>query len=129
MKEYNKNEIMEILENLSDSDILSIHREMDSYDSVYEMDEFNEICDSMDAHSIACRVFYGDFRPCDSYFTFDGYENFKSSDYLSDLIYFDEMVDFVIGVYTDGDSLNIDELDNYFESLEEEEKEEEEEEE
>lgn len=124
MKEINKNEIKEILENLDDSEILSIYREMDSYDSVFEMDEFNEICESMTADEIARRCFYGDFNPNHDYFMFDGYENFKSSDYLSDLIYFDEMVDFIIGVYTDGDSLNIDDLDEYFESLEEEEEEE-----
>ena len=121
MKEINKNEIIEILENLSDSEILSIYREMDSYDSIFEIEEFDEICESMTAHEIARRCFYGDFRPYDNYFTFDGYENFKSSNYLSDFIYFDEMADFVIDLYTDGDTLNIDELDEYFESLEEEE--------
>ena len=119
MKEINKNEIIEILENLDDSDILSIYREMDSYDLIFEMNEFNEICDGLEPFKVACKVIYGDFNPYHNYFKFDGYENFKSSDYLSDLIYFDEMVDFVIGVYTDGDSLNIDELDEYFESLEE----------
>ena len=118
MKEYNKNEIMEILKNLSDSEILYIYREMDSYDSIFEMDEFDEICDSMTATELACKCFYGNFNPNHDYFKFNGYENFESSDYLSDLIYFDEMVDFVIGLYEDGDSLNIDELDEYFESLE-----------
>lgn len=119
MKEINKNEIKEILENLDDGSLLYIHNESNSYDAIYDTEEFDDICSGMDAHDIARRVFYGDFRPCDNYFTFDGYENFKSSDYLSDLIYIDELVDFVIGVYTDGDSLNIDELDEYFESLEE----------
>ena len=121
MKNIDKNEIMEILENLSDSEILSIYSEMDSYDSIFEMDEFNDICEGMAAEDIACKCFYGDFNPTHAYFKFDGYGNFKSSDSLSDLIYFDEMVDFVIGLYEDGDSLNIDELDEYFESLEDEE--------
>ena len=120
MKEYNKNEIMEILENLSDSEILFIHNESDQYSQVWDIDDFDDFCQNMTAHEIARRCFYGDFRPCDNYFTFDGYENFKSSDYLSDLIYFDDLIDFVIGVYTDGDTLNIDELDEYFTSLEEE---------
>lgn len=124
MKEINKNEIIEILENLDDSEILSIYREMDSYNSIFNIEEFDEICSSMTASEIANKTFYGDFNPYHNYFTFDGYENFKSSDWLSDLIYFDEIADFVIGLYTDGDTLNIDELDEYFESLEEEEEEE-----
>lgn len=94
-----KEQIKEYLENLDDSDLLSIYNEYvsETYDDdVYTMDEFDEICDSMTASDIACRCFYGKFNPNDEYFIFNGYANLESSDYLEDFIDFDDLADYCI---------------------------------
>lgn len=49
---------------------------------LYSMDEFNEIMSGTDPWEIARSAFYGDFKPCDDYFRFNGYGNLESlSDY------------------------------------------------
>lgn len=47
-------------------------------DQIYSMDEFNEIMSGTDPWEIARSTFYGDFKPCDDYFRFNGYDNLES---------------------------------------------------
>lgn len=89
------NEIKEYLENLSDYELVALwneYRRGQYYDGdIYCMDEFDEICGSMNPSDLACKIFYGKFNPNDTYFIFNGYENLESSDYLDDLIDIDEL--------------------------------------
>lgn len=99
MKTIDKNKIIEILEDMSDDDLFSIWNEYaneNGYNNIYNMEEFDEICDSMTASDIARRCFYGKFNPNDNYFIFNGYANFESSDYLEDFIDFDDLADYCI---------------------------------
>lgn len=92
-------QIKEYLENLDDSDLLSIYNEYvsETYDNdIYTMDEFDEICGSMNPSDLACKIFYGKFNPNDEYFIFNGYENLESSDDLADFIDFDYLADYCI---------------------------------
>lgn len=90
-----QNEIKEYLENLSDSELLSLWNEYQSennYDGeVYDMEEFDEICGNMNPSDLVCKIFYGKFNPNDTYFIFNGYENLESSDYLDDFFDIDEL--------------------------------------
>lgn len=119
-KAPNKEEIKEILEDLDNYELLRIWNEFANYDTVFTSEEFDEICSGMTPTEIAMKSFYGDFNPNHDFWTFNGYENFKSSDYLTDLIYLDDLADDICDNYNTYDS---DELEEYFESLEENEEE------
>lgn len=119
-KAPNKEEIKEILEDMDESELLRIWNEFTQYDTIYTSEEFDEICNGMTPTEIAMKSFYGDFNPNHNFWTFNGYENFKSSDYLTDLIYLDDLADDICDNYNTYDS---DELEEYFESLEENEEE------
>ena len=96
-REPNKEEIKEILENLDDCELLRIWNEFDQYSTIYTSEEFDEICGGMTPSEIALKCFYGKhFNPNDEFFTFNGYENFESSDDLADFIDFDDLADYCI---------------------------------
>lgn len=100
-------QIKEYLKGLNDSELLSIYNEyadINYYERVYNMVEFDEICESMTASDIARRCFYGKFNPNDNYFIFNGYENFDSSDYLDDFIDFDDIANYITRNDEDFDS-------------------------
>lgn len=106
-------QIKEYLKSLNDGELLSIYNEFSEasgYEQVFTMDEFDEICENMDASDIARRCFYGKFNPNDEYFIFNGYENFDSGDYLEDFIDFDELADYIIRNNEDFDSDGIREI-------------------
>lgn len=94
-----KDQIKEYLKGLNDSELLSIYNEFatETYDNdIYTMDEFDEICEGMTATDIARRIYNGDFRPNDEYFTFNGYDNLISTDFLEDFIDFDDLADYIV---------------------------------
>lgn len=95
-----QDKIKELLENMSDGELLSVYNEYcDSaniYDNgVYDMEEFDEIMSGQDPWEIARSCFYGDFRPCDKYFSFNGYGNLVSFDYISDKISVEEIAEYI----------------------------------
>lgn len=78
--------------------------ELDGYngylgdDRYYDMADFDEIMGGSDPWEIARSVYYGDFRPCDNYFGFNGYGNLTSCDYIDysdklDKYLIDEIID------------------------------------
>ena len=106
-------QIKEYLKSLNDGELLSIYNEFSEasgYEQVFTMDEFDEICENMDASDIARRCFYGKFNPNDEYFIFNGYENFESSDYLDDFIDFDDIANYITRNDEDFDSDGIREI-------------------
>lgn len=115
MEKANKYEIMEILDDLTDEELITIWNDY-SYDTVYTMDEFDEICNGLTPSDIALKSFYGDFNPDNEYWSFNGYGNFKSSDYLEDFINTEELAKHIV---ESEDDYGITELEKYFESLEE----------
>lgn len=75
--------ILEVLEGLTDSELLSVHREYlnetNGYDDeIYTLDDLDMIAAWKDAYWLLCRAFYGDFNPTVDYFKFDGYGNIQS---------------------------------------------------
>lgn len=49
-------------------------------DCIYSMNDFDEIMSGYEPWEIARSCFYGDFKPCDDYFRFNGYGNLESLD-------------------------------------------------
>ena len=84
--------IKNIIEDMDDSDAVALHNEYcyetnDYDDEIIEMERFDEICEGMTPSDIARSIFYGDFNPNHSYFHYDGYGNFESTNYPTDWIY------------------------------------------
>lgn len=110
LSEKVKNAIREYLKNAFTDEIISIVQEIHSCNGEleefywYSMDEFDEQCGYMTPMQIANSIYYGDFRPNDSYFQYDGYGNFVSADYIeldeSDINDFIEVIEYMpyIGV-------------------------------
>ena len=74
------------------------------------MEEFDEIMDGISPWNIATKIFYGDFRPNDNYFRFDGYANLESFDYISDEVDLEEIADYIIDNDEDFDNSDIREI-------------------
>jgi hypothetical protein len=74
---------------------------------IYSMDEFDDILDGREPWEIARSTFYGDFRPCDDYFYYNGYGNLCSGNYAD---YNELKHDFITDLPVDFDYL-IDELE------------------
>lgn len=75
--------ILEVLEGLTDSELLNVHREYlnetNGYDDeIYTLDDLDMIAEGQDAYWLLCRAFYGDFNPMADYFKFNGYGNIQS---------------------------------------------------
>lgn len=94
--------VRQALENMTDSDLLAVHREycerVNAYDdTIYSMDEFNEIMSGQDAEWVANRIYYGDYNPTADYFRFNGYGNIESvfSFQLSEYIDTDTMSEWI----------------------------------
>lgn len=94
MKTYDEKveAIKNIIEGMDESDAVALHNEWcyetNNYDDeIIEMERFDEICEGMTPSDIANHIFYGDFNPNHSYFHYDGYGNFESTDYPTDWIY------------------------------------------
>lgn len=93
--------IKEYLNNLDDNELLSLHREFledMQYcdDEIYDMDEFDEIMGNETPWDIARKCFYGDFCPNHAYFKFNGYGNLISTDYLTEWIDLDNLIEWLI---------------------------------
>jgi hypothetical protein len=97
MREFN-DLFSEWFSGLSESDQLSVYNEY-AYNSGHEpvsyMEEFDEVCNGMRPIDVACKVRYGDFCPHHDYFTFDGYANFESIEFLASWLedYVDDLAD------------------------------------
>lgn len=94
MKTYDEKveAIKNIIEDMDDSDAVALHNEYcyetnDYDDEIFEMEEFDEICEGMTPSDIAMRTFYSNFNPNDDYFHFNGYGNFESTGDPTDWIY------------------------------------------
>ena len=95
--------IKEAIENMNSDDIIALHNdycENSGYmdDFVYSMEEIDEMLNGKTPDEILNMSFYGDFKPCDDYFTFDGYGNLVSFDCASDSkspIYIDDIARYV----------------------------------
>ena len=107
--------IKDLLENMSESQLYIICNEYfdktNYYDDrIYDMDEFDEIMSGMSPSDIATKIFYGDFRPNDNYFRFDGYANLESFDYISDEVDLEKIADYIIDNDEDFDNSDIREI-------------------
>lgn len=106
-----REKIIEELKTKSTAEIIALWNEY-AYDNcpddyIYSMDEFDEINSNVSPWEIARSCFYGDFRPCDDYFYYNGYGNFASGNYAH---YNEFALDFITNLPVDFDYL-IDELE------------------
>ena len=120
-----KKELFRVLEEyinkLDDSEIIALHNEycdaVNGYDNhIYYMSDFDEIMANTEPWEVARSCYYGDFRPCDEYFYFNGYGNLASGDFIEQLpIYTLEIAEYMAeekdGLYNDDLQAIIDEYE------------------
>ena len=121
-----KKELFRVLEeyinNMDDTDIIALHNDycdaVNGYDnSIYYMSEFDEIMSGVEPWEVARSAYYGDFRPCDEYFYFNGYGNLESGDFIEQLpIYTLEIAEYIAD---NGDSLYNDDIQEIIDEYEE----------
>ena len=129
-----REEVLEMLRDMDNWELTGVHNQYcdkASYadDMIYGMDEINEWLAGKDPDEILRMAFYGDFRPCDEYFRFNGYANLVSTDYPDEWIDIDEIADYIVENDEDLGSKDIRDLLDKIELENEEEEEEEEEDE
>ena len=97
--------IKEIIEEMGNEDVRNLWNEYCSNDNrmddwIYDMSEFDEQCSGMTPTEVGQSIWYGDFRINDSYFCYNGYENFDSFDFIvneeNSPFYIDELVNYII---------------------------------
>ena len=95
--------IRKALDGMDDCDLIAINREyldnVNGWDNtIYNMEDLNEILDGSTPEKIARLIFYGEFNPNADYFTFNGYGNLQSiwSYELREYIYIDEIIDYIV---------------------------------
>ena len=101
------NELINILPN---SDIIQLFNEYASakrYEQVFYMDDFDELMSGTQPSDLASMIFFGSFNPNHDHFTFNGYANLESieyldewiKDYVSDMCRFYDVADRLVTLY------------------------------
>ena len=74
--------IEDYLNSMDKYDLLDLHNayatECYPDDFIYRMCDIDEVLEGQSAEWLFNRMYYGDFRPTDEYFTFNGYGNLES---------------------------------------------------
>lgn len=96
-----KSEIKQIIEEMSDSEILNLYNEYcynnnDYYNSIYSMDDLNSELEGRTPTDIINIVRCGDFNPNHKYFKYNGYGNLISTDYIIDWLEVSDIVNFIM---------------------------------
>jgi hypothetical protein len=80
--------VMDALGELGPYEIVTLHnnlceKEDRMDDMVFLMDEFDEEMEGREPWEVARACYYGNFRPCDTFFRFNTYGNIVSFDFVS----------------------------------------------
>lgn len=73
--------------------IFNEYASANSYELVYHMEEFNELCGNFEPFQIATMVRFGEFNTNHDYFTFDGRGNLESIESVWRWMDLDEVAD------------------------------------
>ena len=82
--------LLEAIENVLGNRFEDLAREFISEeyfgDTLYDMDDLDELMGGEMPHDIARKIWFGDFNPMSDYWKFNGYGNLESFEYVSDWI-------------------------------------------
>ena len=82
--------LLEAIENVLESRFEDLAREFISEeyfdDTLYDMDDLDELMSGEMPHDIARKIWFGDFNPMSDYWKFNRYGNLESFEYVSDWI-------------------------------------------
>lgn len=65
-------------------------------DMLYSMDDLDELLSGAKPWDVLRMAFYGDFKPVDDFWRFDGYGNLESFSYVSDFVDVDDITSFIL---------------------------------
>ena len=124
-----REEVLEMLRDMNDSDLVAVHNEycdkVSYYDDrIYDMHEINDLLYGRSPLEIITDA--RDVDVNDSYIRYDGYGNLESTDYPQDWMDLDEIADYIA---ENDEALRNDDIRDLLDEIEAENEEEEEEEE
>lgn len=94
-----KDKAKEIIANLTRDEQVSLYNDYadyNGYDRIFGMDDLDDMLSGLTPSEILNKAYYGDFKPSNDYFMFNGYENLVSTDYPEDHWFSaDELADYV----------------------------------
>ena len=122
LTDKNLQQLQEVIDSLNLDDLVQLNNaicDVCNYgdDRIYSTDEMDEILYGMNPFDIACRISYGDFSASYAYWRFNGYANIVSIRGRRD-IYIDR--DNVLSVYDQEPDLLPEDIQDFFNELEEE---------
>lgn len=92
-------EIKEYLEGINENELLAIwncYCDNNNYDDhIYYMYELDEILNGETSSDIINKVVYGSFNSHHDYFKFNGYGNLQSEYYLENLMYINDLAQYI----------------------------------
>lgn len=101
-----REEVKKIIFGYSNADVVALHNDAvchynmhDNY--IYSMEEFDNMNSVYAPWEITRMAFFGDFRPCDDYFYYNGYgnlESFQSWKEKETFIDIDCMIDYILKI-------------------------------
>ena len=107
-REELRDELISIIDGLEESELLDVYNEYcdetNGYDdTVYwnDEEELDMVFNEQSPYYVLCRAYYGEYRLGDRFFKFDGYGNLRSFNVLSEEIFLDELVDWILDNDTD----------------------------
>lgn len=99
-----REQLKEKIFSYSNADVVTLHNDAVSHygmvdDYIYSMEEFDNMNNVFAPWEVARMAFFGDFRPCDDYFYYNGYGNLESFQYWEEketFIDIDCMIDYML---------------------------------
>ena len=107
-REEIRDELISIIDGLEESELLDAYNEYcdetNGFDDVIywnDEEELDMVFNEQSPYYVLCRAYYGEYRLGDRFFKFDGYGNLRSFNVLSEEIFLDELVDWILDNDTD----------------------------
>ena len=99
-----REQLKEKIFSLSNAEVVSLHNDAVCHYNMHDnyiqtMKEFNNMNSVYPSWEVVRMAFFGDFRPCDDYFYYNGYHNLESFKYWEEkenFIDMDAMIEYLI---------------------------------
>lgn len=109
-----REKLIDLLQEMNYPDIVPLYNDycnaINDFDNqIYDLDQFDEMFNSLDPFDIATKIYYGDFNPAYEYFKFNGYGNIQSicKWEIDRYIDINDIVDYILDNDCDFDSNDI----------------------
>lgn len=93
--------IKDVINNMNEAEMVDVHnsycfKSHNEDDWIYHIDDFDSMYADMSPSDIAGKVVFGDWHPCDEWWTFDAHADVQSIAYVPNYIRTDDIADYAI---------------------------------